>query len=137
MTIISRGSIYLWKMYDFEDGGEPKDKYWLALTCIVNGSPIHAVLPTSQYDKHYKYNPDNCYDTVVIEVGECEYFSKKTVIDLKNIREENPDKLKSAIEGSRFFYVGQLEKTIMDRINDAIEDAYTLPSYLIDALTCD
>lgn len=136
MTIISRGSVYLWKMYDFEDGGKAKDKYWLALTCVVNGSPIYAVLPTSQYDKHYKFNPDNCHDIVIIEVGECQYFPKKTVIDLKNIREENSIKLQNAIENARFTYIGQLEQNIMDRIADAIENAYTLPQALIETLTC-
>lgn len=137
MTIISRGSIYLWKMYDFEDGEKPKDKYWLALSCVVNGNPIYAVLPTSQYEKHYKYKDDMLHDTVIIEVGECQYFPKRTVIDLKNIRKENPEKLKSAIEGSRFVYIGQIEEGIMERINDAIENAYTLPQQLIDDLFCD
>lgn len=137
MTIISRGSIYLWKMYDFEDGGESKDKYWLALSCVVNSNPTYAVLPTSQYEKHYIYRADMLHDTVIVEVGECQYFSKRTVIDLKNIRKENSEKLKSAIEGSKFVYIGQIEQEIMDRINDAIENAYTLPQQLIDDLLCD
>ena len=76
------------------------------------------------------------HDTVIVEVGECQYFSKRTVIDLKNIRKENLEKLKNAIEGSKFVYIGQIEQGIMDRINDAIENAYTLPQQLIDDLLC-
>lgn len=135
MTIILRGSIYHWKSYQFEDGSF-KDKYWLALTCTINGKPIYAVLPTSQY-KHYKNNKVMLHDTVIIEDNESEYFSKKTIIDLKNIREENKSNLDKAISDGKFTYIGQLEQSIMDKIKEAITNAYTLPRQVIDNLTCD
>ncbi len=135
MIIISRGSIYLWKSYEFEDG-TCKDKYWISLTCTVNGVPVYAVLPTSQYDKHYKYNEQRCYDTVILEANESQFFPKKTVIDLKNIRKEDPILLKKAIKENRLSYIGQLEQEILERIKIEIENAYTLPQELIDDLTC-
>lgn len=135
MTIILRGSIYLWKSYNFEDG-TTKDKYWLALTCTVNGNPIYAVLPTSQY-KHYEHNESRCYDTIIIEENESTHFPKKTIIDLKNVRQENKSALDNAIQTNQFIYVGQLEEDIMNKIKNAIENAYTLPQQLIDNLTCE
>lgn len=134
MTIIVRGSIYLWKSYNFEDGTS-KDKYWLALTCTINGNPIYGVLPTSQY-KHYKHDESRCYDTVIIEKNESEHFTKKTIIDLKNIRKENKSTLDDAINTGKFIYIGLLEESIMDKIKDTIENAYTLSQELIDDLTC-
>ena len=61
LSSIARGSVFVWFDYVFEDGSK-KDKYIMTLNCNVKDSKtntvktsrIYIVLPTSQYDKHYK-----------------------------------------------------------------------------------
>ena len=124
---ITRGSIYFWKNYAFNENEEDnRNKYWITLNCKVNDFPINVVLPTSQNNNRYYSNQDNMIDTVVIEASESEYFSKKTIIDLKNITHESQDKIEEAWDLRYLQYCGNLEVDLLDRIEEAIRNAITI-----------
>ena len=143
---IARGSVFVWFDYVFEDGSK-KDKYIITLNCNVKDSKtntvktsrIYIVLPTSQYDKHYKDNPSNLLDTVVLEPLECRFFNKentKTVIDIKKIIFKELNSLKDAISKNNLKFLGLIEPIILKRIEDEIKNAFTISQENKDILLC-
>lgn len=146
LSSIARGSVFVWFDYAFEDGSK-KDKYIITLNCkvkdsitnTVKTSHIYIILPTSQYDKHYKDNPPNLLDTVILEPSECRFFNKedtKTVIDLKKIIFKEMDSLKEDISEKKLKFLGLIESIILKKIEDEIENAFTISQENKDILLC-
>jgi hypothetical protein len=134
-VLIVRGGIYHWQSFQFEDQTQ-RDKYFIALNCEIDSEPFWLVLPTSQYEKHYQGKPQRLVDTLVLEPLESQHFSKKTIIDLKNLKDVCPNELQNAIKQQKVSYVGLLEETILERLEQTIENALTLSPALIDQLLC-
>lgn len=124
---ITRGSIYYWNDYSFNDNEiDNRDKFWITLNCEANGFPINVVLPTSQANGHYYSDTSNLIDTVVLEKDESQYFQKRTIIDLKNITHEHKDDIEEAWEAGYLQYLGELESQLFNRIEDGIRNAITI-----------
>jgi hypothetical protein len=130
---IVRFGVYHWRSFTFEDGTS-KDKFFIALNCQIGDKSITIVLPTSQVEKYRAKGW--LIDTVVIEVGESSYFSKKTLIDLKNCKTYDRDNIEKAEGQNMIRYLGLLEEPLRERIEDAIENAYTLAPHEIKRLLC-
>ncbi len=146
LTSIARGSVFIWFDYIFDDGSK-NDKYVITLNCKVKDSKtntvktscIYIVLPTSQYDKHYKDNPSNLLDTVILKPSESRFFKKentKTVIDLKKIIFKEMDSFKEAINKKRLKFLGLIEPTILKKIEEEIDNAFTISQEDKDILLC-
>ena len=133
---ITRGSVYLWYEYPSIDSNDVRDKYWITLNCSINDFPINTILPTSQWNNHYYSREDSLIDTVIIEQGESEFFTKKTVIDLKNILIEDEVRIRDGIENNFLQYKGKLEGEIFERIENAIKFAITISSMDKDEYLC-
>jgi len=133
--LIVRGGVYHWQAFQFEDQTQ-RDKFFISLNCEINSAPFWLVLPTSQYEKHYQGQPQRLVDTFVLEPLESQLFPKKTVIDMKNLKDVCPNELQNAINQQKVSYVGLLEKPILERLEQTIEQAYTLSPTLIDQLLC-
>lgn len=124
---VVRGAIYYWSNYPFNENDEDnRNKYWITLNCEVNAEPINVVLPTSQTNSRYYCNPDNMIDTIIIKEDESKYFSKKTIIDLKNIKNEHIDDIEEAWDLGYLKYYGNLEVHLFERIEEAIRNAVTI-----------
>jgi len=121
-TLILRFGVYHWKSFEFEDGTS-KDKYFIAFNCKLDDLEISIVLPTSQIEK---YTGTRLIDTVLVNRQESQYFSKDTLIDLKNIKVYEREKIEIALNGGKIQYLGILEKFLIKRIKDAITNAVTL-----------
>ena len=138
--VITRGSVFKWYEYEFSADSneyETRDKFWITLNCKINDFPINAVLPTSQYDNHYYSNAVHMIDTVVINRGESVYFNAdKTIIDLKNIIEEDEYLIREAYEADYLTYLGNLEPDLLTRIENAIQNAQELDLFKIDEYLC-
>lgn len=138
--IIARGSVFKWYEYDFSTSSseyEKRDKFWITLNCKINDFPINAVLPTSQHDNHYYSNPKHIIDTVIIHKGESAYFNAdKTIIDLKNIIEEDEYMIREAYETDYLIHLGNLEPELLARIEEAINNATELDLFKIDEYLC-
>ena len=119
----------MWHEYPFEDADSSKDKYWITLNCKINDFPINAVLPTSQWDNHYYLKEENMIDTVILEANESKFFNKKTIVDLKNIVSEDEERVNEGIECNMLNYLGELESTLFQRIEEAIRNAITLSPF--------
>lgn len=130
-----RGGVYHWQSFQFEDQTQ-RDKFFISLNCEIDSKPFWLVLPTSQYEKHYQGKPQRLVDTLVIEPLESQFFQKKTVIDLKNLKDVCPNELQNAINQQKVTYVGLLEKAILERLEQTIEHAFTLSPAFIDQLLC-
>lgn len=126
---IKRGSVYKWYEYPFEDNDTAKDKYWITLNCEINGFPMNAILPTSQWNNHYYLREENMIDTIVFEANESQFFNKKTIIDLKNIVLEEEEQVKEGIKENFLKYLGELETNLFQRIEKAIEYAITISNF--------
>jgi len=143
LSSIARGSVFVWYEYLFEDRSK-KDKFIITLNCntkdskvnTVKTSHIFIVLPTSQFAKHYYNNADNMLDTVILEPGECRFFEKKTIIDLKKVIFKEIDSFKAAIIDDRLKYLGLLEDDILKKIEDEIAEAFTISQEHKDILLC-
>jgi hypothetical protein len=137
---ITRGSVFKWFEYEFSADNsqyETKDKYWITLNCKVNDFPINAVLPTSQYNNHYYSNPAHLIDTVIFEKGESQYFnSKKTIIDLKNIIEEDEYIIKEAYEAKYLIHLGDLEPELLTKIEEVIRNSDEIDLFKINEYLC-
>ena len=117
----------MWHEYPFEDDNDnSKDKFWITLNCEINGFPMNAVLPTSQYTNHYYTREENLIDTVIFEANESQFFYKKTIIDLKNIILEEEEQIREGIEQNFLKYLGELEPHLFQRIEKTIQNAITL-----------
>lgn len=122
-------------MYEFADGkSDPKNKFWLSLTCVYNDFPMYIVLPTSKTHKYVSGFPS--LDTVLIKMGESEHFDEDTIIDLKQLKKQDEKTLLEACDLGKFNYVGQLESVLLQRIEEAIDSAVTLSPEIIDILLC-
>lgn len=143
---ITRGSVFVWFDYAFEDGGK-SHKYIITLNCkvkysttnTVKTSNIFIVLPTSKYKKHYENNNANLLDTVVLEPLESKYFKyddEKTVIDLKKVVFKEVDSIKEAIKDNRLKFLGLIEPAILEKIENEIENAFTISQEDKDRLLC-
>lgn len=134
-VLIVRGGVYHWQSFQFENLTR-RDKFFISLNCEIDSEPFWLVLPTSQYKKHYLGQPQHLVDTLILEPFESQLFSKKTVIDLKNLKDVCPNELQKAIKKQKVTYVGLLEKAILERLEQTIEQAFTLSPALIDQLLC-
>lgn len=134
-VLIVRGGVYHWQSFQFEDQTQ-RDKFFISLNCEINSEPFWLVLPTSQYKKHYQGQPQRLVDVLVLEPLESKLFPKKTVIDLKNLKDLCPNELLNAINQQKVTYVGLLEEAILERLEQIIEQAFTLSPTLIDQLLC-
>jgi len=134
-VLIVRGGVYHWRSFQFEDQTQ-RDKFFISLNCEIDSEPFWLVLPTSQYEKHYQGQPQRLVDTLVLEPLESQLFPKKTVIDLKNLKDVCPNALQNAINQQKVTYVGLLEEAILKRLEQTIEQALTLSPALIEQLLC-
>ena len=140
LFFIYRWGVYHWEDYRFSDGNS-KNKYWIALVCKIihpkTGSEhlIPSLIPTSQWEK-YSSRPQWLIDTVVIEPGESQFFSKKTILDLKNIQWVSIESVLNALQQGKLTYKGTLEEDIRQKVEDAIRNAYTLSPREIKILLC-
>lgn len=141
---IARGSVFIWFEYTFEDGSK-KDKYIITLNCNIKNSKIntvknnhiYVVLTTSQFKKHYENNGDNMIDIVIVNKGECRFLKEeKTVIDLKKIILKETESFKKAIRDKKLKFLGLLEPDILKKIENEIEEAFTISSEYKDILLC-
>ena len=87
------------------------------------------MLPTSQWNNHYYSKEDNMIDTIILEASESKFFKKRTIIDLKNIVLEDEEQVKEGIECNLLKYLGELEPTLFQRIEEAIKNAITLSNF--------
>jgi hypothetical protein len=137
---IYRWGVYHWKDFRFPNGTS-KNKYWIALVCRVidpkNNSEelIPSLIPTSQWEK-YQSHSQWLIDTVVLEPKESQFFPKKTVIDLKNIQWVKKDLIFKALEDKKLTHLGTLEKEVIQKIEEAIENSVTLSWKDIKILLC-
>ena len=120
--LVYRFGVFHWQSFEFEDGTS-KDKYFIAFNCNISDMEISIVLPTSRIEK---YSGSRLIDTVLIKSGESQYFSKDTLIDLKNIKVYEKEKIENAINNGKVKYLGCLEDFLIERIEDAISGAVTL-----------
>lgn len=130
-----RGGVYHWQAFQFEDKTK-RDKFFISLNCEIDSDPFWLVLPTSQYEKQYLNYSQRLIDTLVLEPDESQYFPRKTVIDLKNLKDVCPTELQQAINQQKVRYIGLLEIAILERLEQTIEKAFTLSPALIDQLLC-
>ena len=144
LSSIARGSVFMWFQYTFEDGSQ-KDKYIITLNCNIKNSNlntfkndyIYAVLTTSQYKKHYENNSDNMIDVVIVNKGECRFFKEeKTIIDLKKIIFKETESFKKAIKDEKLKFLGLLEPDILKKIENEVEEAFTISSEYKNILLC-
>ena len=135
MFFIQRFGVYHWKSFEFEDNIK-KDKYFITLNCKLNDKDIALVLPTSQVEK-YKRFENRLIDTIIIKANESKFFSKDTLIDLKNIKYFEAIAIYEAVEKSKINYLGLLETCLCDRIEKAIKEAFTLSPKLKKQLLCE
>jgi hypothetical protein len=144
LSSIARGSVFIWFQYTFEDGSQ-KDKYIITLNCNIKNSNIntfknnhiYAVLTTSKYKKHYENNSNNMIDVVIVNKDECRFFKEeKTVIDLKKIILKETENFEKAIQDNRLKFLGLLEPDIFKKIENEIEEAFTISSQDKDILLC-
>ena len=139
--LIYRWGVYHWEDFRFPDGSS-KNKYWIALVCRIinskNGSEqlIPSLIPTSQWEK-YSSNPQWLIDTVVVEPEESQFFSKKTILDLKNIQWVEETTIYQALQKGKLTYQGTLEETIIQEVESAIRNAETLSLRDIKILLCE
>jgi len=134
-VIITRFGVYHWGKFEFEDGTS-KDKFFITLNCRSGDREISIVLPTSQVEK-WLDGPRPTVDTVIIEDGESEHFSVRTLIDLKNIIVKEKEEIEGAVAVGKVEYVGLLEKPLQERIVRAIKEARTLSKKDIRRLLCE
>ena len=132
LLIIQRFGVYHWESFLFSDGSS-KDKFFIALNCIIGDVEINLVLPTSQFETKYKNNSNYLRDTVVLSENESQFFIKKTVIDFKNIHQIKSNELKM----SNITYKGILESEICKRIEDIIKNSKLLSKKRIKELLCE
>ena len=137
LLVVNRFGVYHWNDYTFNDDTSIKDKYWIALNCTINQKKYYAILPTSQYEKYNKQNKFILTDTIILNPSESEYFSKKTVLDLKNLKTNSIDEIRNAFELNKFKYLGVLEKEIQNSIINTIKNAETLSNKTIKILLCE
>ncbi len=130
MLLICRFGIYHWEGFEFEDKSK-KDKYWIALSCKIAQKEFYAVLPTSKIEKHFYKS-----DTYTIKNGSSEYFTVDTLLDFNSIKITSKEKVEEAYKNSKFEYLGILEKEHQDKIEDTIQNSYTIPQNIIDTLLC-
>ena len=131
LLIIQRFGVYHWESFVFEDGTS-KDKFFIALNCNIGDKEINLVLPTSQFYKRYENSTHYLMDTVIIEECESGFFSKKTVIDLKNIHQIKSNECNIA----NINYKGVLESYICMQIEDTIKNSILLTKKRIKELLC-
>lgn len=124
MLLINRLSIFHHKDFEFEDGSS-KDKYILTLNCNVHGKDVSFILPTSNVTT-YEKNSNLKYDTVFIQPSESQFFSKTTVIDLKQIQSRPRASFEEKHQKGLLTYKGVLEADIAIRIENTIRNAITL-----------
>jgi len=134
-VLVVRGGVYHWQSYQFKDKTQ-RDKFFISLNCKIDCEPFWLVLPTSQYEKQYQGSQKRLIDTLILEPHESQYFPKKTVIDLKNLKDVCPNELKNAINQQKINYIGLLEKPIFERLEQTIKQALTLSPILINQLLC-
>lgn len=131
-----QGAVYYWKSYRFENE-QTQDKFCIILSCKIGNYPVYVVLPTSQFDKHYKNRQDRLIDTVIIKANECKYFTQPvTVVDLKQIRKEEEEEIDKAVKEGKLEYRGILEERIIRRIKTAVENSETVSGEVINAILC-
>ena len=141
LFFIYRWGVYHWEDYRFSDGNS-KNKYWIALVCKIihpkTGSEhvIPSLIPTSQWEK-YNSRPQWLIDTVVIRPGESRFFSKKTILDLKNIQWVKEETICYALKQGKLTYLGTLESDIVKKVENAIRNADTLSPKDIKILLCE
>ena len=75
-------------------------------------------------------------DTIRIVPGESRFFSRETIIDLKNIQWNSEELINKAIQNEKLKYIGKLEDSIVKKIEQAIEEAETIPSKIKKFLLC-
>jgi len=131
LLIIQRFGVYHWESFVFEDGTS-KDKFFIALNCSMGDKEINLVLPTSKYEKRYENTTHYRMDTVIVEQGESKYFSKKTVIDLKNIHQIKSNEFNMA----NINYKGLLEHDVCSKMEDTIKNSILLTKKRIKELLC-
>lgn len=131
ILLIQRFGVYHWQDYTFKDGTS-KDKFFIALNCKIDDKTINLVLPTSQYEKRYEGSSYYLMDTVIVEHGESQYFTKKTVIDLKNIQNLKSNEIKI----DNIDYKGVLEQNICNGVEQTIKNSKLLSPIAIRELLC-
>ncbi|MBN2826207.1 MAG: hypothetical protein JXQ76_12830 [Campylobacterales bacterium] len=134
--IIHRASVFKWQDYTFGNG-DSKDKFWITLNCKINEFPINAILPTSKYDKRYYSKAQSLRDTIVLEANESQFFPRKTLIDLKNIIQQEESEVRDAFEDEYLVYLGELEESIMQKIETAIRNSEILEPFKISEYLCE
>lgn len=132
LLIVQRFGVYHWESFLFTDGSS-KDKFFIALNCSIGDIEINLVLPTSQFESKYENNPSYLMDSVVLNQNESKLFSKKTVIDFKNMHQIKSNELKI----SKIAYKGLLESDICKRIEDTIKNSKLLTKKRIRELLCE
>ena len=134
MFFIQRFGVYHWKSFIFEDNTK-KDKYFITLNCKLSDKEIALILPTSQVEK-YKSVSNRLIDTIIIKANESRFFKKDTLIDLKNIKYFEANSIYEAVEKGKVNYLGLLEKELIQRIENSINEASTLSKKLKNQLLC-
>ncbi|MEA1995771.1 MAG: type II toxin-antitoxin system PemK/MazF family toxin [Campylobacterota bacterium] len=131
-----QGAVYHWRNYRFEDN-QIQNKFCIILNHKIGNYPVYVVLPTSQFDKHYKNRQDRLIDTVIIKANECKYFTQPiTVVDLKQIRKEEKEEIDKTVKEGKLKYKGILEEETIKRIKTAVENSETVSGEVINAILC-
>jgi hypothetical protein len=72
-----------------------------------------------------------------VKPEESQFFSKKTILDLKNIQWVEETTIYQALQKGKLTYQGTLEETIIQELESAIRNAETLSLRDIKILLCE
>jgi len=118
-----KGDILLWKRYRFENGNT-KSKYILILSSCINNKYYIYTLPTSHL--FFYKNSRNRIDVVFLSRKEVKFLPLGTAIDLKHIRTERASIISIRMEDNILVKIGRLPKSIINRIDYAVDNSKTL-----------
>lgn len=132
---LRRGSILLWKDYQFSDGNK-KDKLVLLLSDCVKNKCFVVVLPTSQI-QHYVAGSREMVDTVAFPKGSSTFFKTDTIIDLKSVILVEVEKLVPHLRSKVAKKIGELDVSDWENICNVVTNAQTLPQRVIEIILKD
>lgn len=129
---LKRGSILLWKNYEFSDGSKKNKLVLLLSNCIKNKCFI-VVLPTSQI-QHYVEGSREMIDTIAFPKGSSTFFKTDTIIDLKSVDPIKVQRLVPHLSSRAAQKIGELDEIDWEKIRAAVENAQTLSQRVIEIL---
>ena len=84
-----------------------------------------------QIENSKKYSdrcfPSLSYRALVFIIGKV-FYLRMEPLDLKNIKAYKKERIEDSIENGKITYLGRLEEEIINRLEESIENAVTLPS---------